>query len=383
MINYYWVSIKGKNVKYYLNSLFKNQINIEKIIYKDDEILVKVSYNDYKKMLNIKTSCIIKIIEVSGMTRLRHLYQKYKVSLFVFVISVFFIIFMCNTIFYISILTDNNDLKNLVIRELKNNGIYTFSYRKPYNSLNEIANKIKKDNLTRIEWIELEQKGVFLYVKIIPRINKVLTRQNMYHDIVAAKDGYIRRIHSRNGQILKNIDDYVKKDEIIISGNIFKNDKVIGKTNATGEVYADVWYTVKVSDDLYYKDLTPKKTGKIKLSYLVNGKEYEFFHFPWKVNTTYKKVFFSNNNFSLSLKRDNEYYYKNEKYNVTKLQKILETKARKEVLNNLDDNEYIILQKTLKKSIKNGKMYIEVFFECYENIALSKNIQEIKEKKDD
>jgi len=40
-------------------------------------------------------------------------------------------------------------------------------------------------------------------------------------------------------------------------------------------------------------------------------------------------------------------------------------------------------QKTLKKTVKNGKMYVEVFFKCYEDIAMEKDIQKIEEKKEE
>ena len=62
---------------------------------------------------------------------------------------------------------------------------------------------------------------------------------------------------------------------------------------------------------------------------------------------------------------------------------MLETKAKNELEKTLEKDEYIMSQKTLKKSTINGKMYIEVFFKVYENIALEKDIQEIKDEKDE
>ena len=70
-------------------------------------------------------------------------------------------------------------------------------------------------------------------------------------------------------------------------------------------------------------------------------------------------------------------------YNVDELQQILEIKAKKELLKTLDKDEYIISQKTLKKRTYNGKMYIDVFFKCYEDIAEEKEIQRIEEKKEE
>ena len=45
---------------------------------------------------------------------------------------------------------------------------------------------------------------------------------------------------------------------------------------------------------------------------------------------------------------------------------------RKEILKNLKEKEKILLQKTLKKEVIDDKIYLEVFFKVYENIALEK-----------
>ena len=70
MINYFWVSIKGKNPKKLLGTFIKQKINMEQIKYNKDEILVKVSYEDYKKIKGIRTSYKVDIVKTSGKNRL-------------------------------------------------------------------------------------------------------------------------------------------------------------------------------------------------------------------------------------------------------------------------------------------------------------------------
>ena len=50
----------------------------------------------------------------------------------------------------------------------------------------------------------------------------------------------------------------------------------------------------------------------------------------------------------------------------------MEELSRKEILKNLKEKEKILLQKTLKKEVIDDKIYLEVFFKVYENIALEK-----------
>ena len=66
LINFFWIEIKGKNLKYILSKIFKLDINILNIKYYDDRVLLKVSYDDYKKIKAIKTTYEINIIKTSG-----------------------------------------------------------------------------------------------------------------------------------------------------------------------------------------------------------------------------------------------------------------------------------------------------------------------------
>ena len=383
MINYYWVAIKGKNPKRLLGVFIRKKISMEQIKYCDDQILIKVSYDNYKKIKNVKTSYKVDIVKISGKNRVKQLYQNNKVSILVFVISVFLIYFMSNLILFINIDTENSILKKTIKEELKNNGVALYTLKTNYKNLKKISFRIKNNNLNSIEWIELNQKGVTLYVKVIERLNSDNKDNNDYKDIVASKNGYIRKIYSRKGQLLKNIDDYVKKDEVIISGNIFRNDKVVGKTKASGKVYAEVWYIVKLNKDLNYIEAQERTRGKEYLELKINNYKINIISIPRKVELEKNNILFQNKTFSLSFNSKKQYFLKRKKYSGIELQKVLEEKAKNELNATLKEDEYIMSQKTLKKYIKNGKMYIEVFLRCYENIAEERDIKKIVEEKDD
>lgn len=383
MYNYYVLSIKGKNAKYFVKCLLKNRINIYDAEYKPDTIILKVSYDDYKRIKKFKTSCKIDIIGVYGIRRVKQLFQKYKVPISIFVISVFFIMLISNIVLFVDIDTNEKSLNSVIKNELKNNHVFLFSRKKSYKSLSSISSIIRNNHLDLIEWIELEQKGVVLKVKVIQRIDNDNVIDSNYNDIVASKDGYIKNIYSRNGQVVKNIGDYVKKGEVIISGNIFRNDKVVGRVDANGKVFAEVWYISKISNNLNYNYYQKENLGELSIDLFINGARVKLFKIKKQLNEPNSRCFFSNNSFSLCFCSEPLYTSKIEKYSQTHLKEILEKRARDDMMNKLKEEDYIISQKTLKKYIKNGKMYIEVFFKCYEDIALERDIQEIKEKKEE
>lgn len=380
MINYFWIEIKGKNPKRFLSKLLKLKINIADIKYEKDKILLKVSYEDYKNIKQIKTIYTIKIIKTSGKKKLLEQVIKYKIPLLTFIISVFFLLIISSFILFINIDTENKNIKKIIKENLQENNVTLYSKKKSYTKLKEITQNIKNNNLDNIEWIEIDQKGVVLTVKVIERLSNNTNANNNYKDIVASKNGYIKKIYSRKGEVLKNIDDYVKKGDIIISGNIFRSDKVVDRVKANGKVYAEVWYIVKLNDKLIHQEITPKAVGKQKLILKVNKKEITFLTIPKKVINENKKNFFKNDIFSLYLKQEKNYQKETTKYKENDLTDILNKRAKNAINKNLKRDEYIIKQKTLKKYIKNGKMYIEVFFKTYEDISLEKDSVKIEEK---
>ena len=381
MINYFIVFIKGDKLKRFLVYLVKQGVNFYRIRYNSNGVYVKVSYDDYKKIKEYNAYYDISIVKTFGTDRIISLYSKYKVSLLIFVISIFFVIFLSNLILFINISTDNNSLKEEIRNELFNNNITLFSLNKNFNDLESISNKIKNSNLDDIEWISLSLDGVTLNVKVIPRVRKNILSSSSFKDIVASKDGYIRKIDSSRGQLLKNIGDYVKKGDIIISSNIFRNDEVVGQVEASGKVYAEVWYIVKANESLYYDDVSIKDKGTVSLVLNINSFEISLFSIPKRINNERIISLFRNNTFGLFIKSMNEYKTINKKYNTNDLTNILEIRARDNILNNLLEDEYIIKQKTLKKYINNGRMYIEVFFKTYEDIGEEKEPTLIESKK--
>lgn len=382
MFNYFIVEIRGKNLKYFLNQVFKLRINIFYIKYFEDRVLLKVSYDDYRKIKSLKTSYSVSIIRTSGSKRFLDSFFKYKISIITFVISFLVCLFLSFFTLFIYVDTDNSKIDALIRRELRENGVTIFSCKKSYDELNKIKNKIKNNNLDTIEWIEIENKGVVTKVKLILRVNDNNRTDLSFKDIVASRNGYIRKISSSSGDVLKSPGDYVRRGEVIISGNIFRNGDVVSRVKASGKVYAEVWYIVKLNKPFKYVKDNISSKGYFKVVVKVLGREFCIFRLKKDINTQNNNVIFNSGLFSISFKNENIHYKSNSIYSDRELSDIIFLEARDSVLDTLGDDEYIILEKTLKKYKYNGKMYVEIFLKTYEDIAEEKDIQKIINKKE-
>ena len=255
MINYYVLECRGKDLKRFIKNLLKLNIDILDIKYFHDYIVIAIKYDDYKKIKDIKTTYSIKIVGVHGIKKIKSLIHKYQIFLLFFIFSGFLIIFLAKIIFFINIDCKNPLVKDAVNDYFIKDKITPFSISKNFNYYENLAQKIKEDNPNLIEWIEIKHDGVYLNVNIIERKEvDNLTEDDKITNIVASKNGVIRDIYSTSGQIIKFKDDYVNKGDIIVSGIIKRNDKVVGSTKSKALVYAEVWYKVTLSKPYNYID---------------------------------------------------------------------------------------------------------------------------------
>ncbi len=381
MNNYYKIEISGKNVSHIFNRILTEKINIFDVSYKKDLITLSVIYEDYLKIKKLNTIYEIKIIEINGLKKYKSLYKFYRLFIIFFLISLVFIYIYSKIIFKITIDCQNEELKSIVKEELTKNNFSIFTFQKPFERITEIKNLIKSNNKDQIEWIEIEKNGVFHNVSIIERKKEQLENDIAKHDLVASKNGIIKDMYITSGEILKNKGDYVAKGEVIVSSKIKKGDEVKNIVDAKGKVFAEVWYRVKLSAPLKTK-IKVVNGSETLLNLKILGKKITIFKYQnKKITEEHKKILFNNNMFSIHLEKTNTIEEQEKAYSEEELLKIILYQAEKSILNNLDENEKILLQKTLKNTIRDDKMYVEVFFKVYEDIAYEKEF--INEEKTD
>ena len=381
MNNFYKISIKGKNVSHIFNRILNEKINVFDVLYKKDIIVLNVSYEDFIKIKRLNTIYKIEIIEIYGIKKYKGIFSFYKIFGAVFFIFLIFVFIYSKMIFKISIDCKNEDLKNFIKDELKKNNLTIFSFQKNFNALSEIKESIKNNNKDLVEWVEIEKDGVYYNVSVIERKQEKKDADEIKHDIVASKTGIIKDMYISSGEIRKNKGDYVSKGEIIVGANITKNEETKSVVDAKGKVFAEVWYRVKLNSNLKTKEkVIIGGTTSIKVKII--DKEITLLKYKNK-NIKQEKIknLFVNNMFKLYIEKNNIYKEVSKKYSEKELLKILETKANEEITKSLGENEKILVQKTLKNSVSNGKMYVEVFFKVYEDIAEEKEYVPVVEEK--
>ena len=166
-----------------------------------------------------------------------------------------------------------------------------------------------------------------------------------------------------------DINDYVKKGDVLISGDIKLNEEVKNSVSAKGSVYAEVWYDVNVEYPYHYKEI--KETGKIKNIFVLKflNKNFELNFNKFKDKKIEEKNIINYYPFSLVKQKQKEIDIIDEIYNDEEVVNKALEKAKNEISKKLRKDEYIIYQKILLINAKDSKIIIDVFFSVYEQIG--------------
>lgn len=364
----------------FINYLVYNNINYNSLIKLNDSFILITNYDNYKK---ISRRYETRIVRYYGKKFIINFVKINKYMIISVIISLMLLRLLTNTIFEININTNDDKLKNEILSSLKDNNIDIYKRKKSFNKLIEIKNNILNSNKDILEWIEIVEKGCTYNINITKRVKKIDNDDALIpSDIVASKDGLIKYITNYNGTKLKDINDYVKKGDVLISGDIIKNDEVVDIVNAKGDIYAEVWYTVKVNIPYNYIEYTDT-LKRVNHYYLdIFGKKITLLGKYDSKNTISSKKLILNKPYLLfKLYKEEKKIYQYKEYKITKEEAYIEAlkRSEKQIKNRLKDNEYIISKNTLKKDVFRSKMYVEVFFSVYENIGVSKEKEDLNE----
>lgn len=367
--NIYVLQIENKKI---LKKLIKYQIYFEKIIYKDNYILIEVDYHNYCNVLKYKKLFNISLVSIKGINRYKYLLKKYSLFFISNLVGLFLILFLSNIIFDVKIMTNDKEIYDLLKNELNYYKISKYNFVKSFNDKEEIKKQILDDNKDKLEWMEITRSGSTYIINVERRIINDIREDDIKQNVVSSKNAFIKEIRASSGSIVKKINDYVNKGDIIVSGTIMKNDEIKDYVKADAIVYGETWYNVRVTLPINYYVKT--YTGKSKKRFTVNylDKKIKLFNFSEYDNEEIKeKVLFESHLLPLSFNFDT-YYEIEETTDILTDDKVWDIAfniAKEKLLSTLKDDSKIISQKKLKLRVKESTIEVDVFIKAYENIT--------------
>ena len=363
------IKAKGKNIERFIKRLISLDIELLEIKYiKYNEIIVKIFETDLEQIEQVKTIYDIELINYYGLKKYMGIIKKNKLIILTIIFSFGFILYLSNTIFSIDVIHNDKNIRELILNELKENDIKVYSNVKNYKYINKVKQKILNKYKDKIEWLEIENSGTKYIVRLEERKINNIENTSTPRNLVASKNALIISVEASSGEIIRNKNDYVRKGDIIVTGDIKLNETVKNKVSALGKVYGEVWYKVIVEYPLKYNE--EKITNDVKNTYSIKFLNNKISLYN-KYFTTKESILYQDRVIPFIILKEKKNKVVNIEQTLTKeeaINKAIDVSTEK-MKSKLSDNEYIIDTKKLKVEANESKIILELFFTVCEDIT--------------
>ena len=372
MTNRVKLNIKGKNIERFIKRLRANGIDLLNITYLNyHEVNIVIYKKDYDRLIELKTIYDVTMVDIYGIIKIKEVVGVYKYVVGFILLGIALLIFLSHVIFNIEIIHTDGEIRNLLLQELENYGLKKYRLKKSYQEIQTIKNSILEKYKNEIEWLEIEESGTTYIVRLEERIIKQEEAKDEKQNVIASKSAVIKKIIAENGEVIRNINEYVNVGDVIISGNIYLNDEIKDTVTAKGVVYGEVWYNVSVEYPYIYSEIKDMNNYKDVFVLKLLSNNIEFTTKPYSEKRIEEKTLLYHPFLPISLVKQRQEEIQTISLVLTaeeaKEKAIIE--AHKKMEEKLDDDERIIDYKVLKLNIKEDKIVLEVFFTVYENIT--------------
>jgi len=378
------IRVEGSNIHRYLKRLFKEKIHIIRIIpVSRREVHLILRYSDYQELLQYRSIYEISVLQYMGSLNFFKRIKKNSILLIFLLLGILGIILLSKMIFFVDIIHQDKEIRELLEVELGKYGIKKYRFQKSYEELEKIEDEILETNKDRLEWIEIIEYGTKYTVRIEERKLNAKEKEFQYQSVVSKKSAVLVEVDAISGEKVKNVNDYVKKGDTVISGYITLPNNQRVATMARGKVLGEVWYRVNIDYPIVYQETN--LTGKTKNVYVIQffNKRISLFDFEEYRSFQMKdKVLIKSNLLGIKLVREKQFeaIVKDEVYT----EDIGEVKAISYIKEKLmGDNEDIVDisdVKILSSSSDEDSIEFDLFVSAIEEIGEVVPIEEIKEE---
>ena len=234
-----------------------NRINVDirNVIYHKDYLVMDILYDDIKRVKKYLISYKLEIVDDTGIYKVKSSLKKNMLFIVSIIFGIIVFMILSNVIVKVNVIHESRELREIINDALKDRGVMPLTFKKSYQEYENIITEIKNSYKDKLEWLEIDVDGMVINVRVEERIINNYDKETGYCHIVAAKSGIVKYVYTQRGVQEVQINDYVNKDDILISGEIKLYDEVKNNVCASGEVKGEVWYNVKTSFPLNYEEV--------------------------------------------------------------------------------------------------------------------------------
>lgn len=376
LFGYVIIDIIGNSGEKFIKDAVGKGITVKNVKEKSDKTTFEISYSDYKTLK--KQGFEFDKVQIHGFYYLLERLRKRKGFLMGFLLFITFIITASQFIWTIEYDADCNiaELKKAVELTGLKVGSPKWRLMKPLDMKNVILN-----HTNDICWCFVYIDGTRATVKVRKNIvPKRITDQKTPCDIVAMRDGIIKRVIAKKGKTLLFENEVVSAGDTVISGTIDFEEQPGYTVHSAGSVLA---YTKHIKSGIYkqyycYKRFSGRKKHfitvnlyKWKIPLYIN-KNIRYEHFE-KEKTSYN----SKIGFGIDVVTVLEYDLQKEPISYDTTVEFAKNKLEQEIASELFKSATLIDKKCDVKKLDEETIEVFVTMDFIEDIGTEREIEEV------
>ncbi len=379
-MSHYVIKIEGRRPSSLLSLLIILKIPFIKKKETKDYLILEIEEEYFQKIKKLAPTYEITILKRTGKAYLIHLYKTKKIFLYSIIFAFLVILLLTNIIFSVRVVETDKEIKDMILTDLRENGITRFRFKVSYKRKEAIREKILEKEKDYLEWLEIEEIGTMYQIKVIRRINNPKEEELKPRSIVAKKKGRITRIEADYGEVTTKKNDVVDKGDTLISGLIKNKEEIKTKVAARGKVYAEVWYQVNLNLPTIYQEEIKTGNKKNTLEIIFLDKNI-FISELFKYNNSISKETILYNSplvpFRISFTKKEEIKLKQVAYQEDKDLKKIKKLATDKLKQRIGNDIKILAINVLKKKTSADRIEVELFFKVEEDITSYESLENI------
>ncbi len=261
---YVIISLKGFYIERFINICVRRGIHIWSIKRSSKNFaLARISVSDFRRIRPVarKTHTKLHILKKCGFPVLLYRYRKRYVLFAGIIVLLAFMVYMSGYIWIIEVSGTESVSEDIIMRAAVDAGVFEGAKKRDLKDIQKVRDII----LSRVDdlawaWVYIEGSKATIEVreKILP---PEVVDKNLPCNVVAMRDGLIKKITVKQGVTDLKEGDAVLAGEVVISGTVMNKDMTNFRyVHALGTVEALTWHEKKGTYKLYDEIRVP--TGR-------------------------------------------------------------------------------------------------------------------------
>lgn len=388
---YVTIKVHGHHPELFFDLCTRNGVTVWNIKRTDNLTCsgnIKLSEISHVKAIRRRTIYKISFVHKRGLPFLSHKLLFHKSLIIGLILSFFFVGLLSNIIWNVHVKGVHPEMEKQIVKQLNSYGIHPGAFKFSIQSPSQIQQQLL-DDIPKLLWVGVTEKGTTYHLEGVEKTLVEEEEKNNPRHLVASKEGVIVEMFVSRGQPMVEVNDFVEKGDILVSGILGKKDEEANADSekedeepkelvaSEGEVIAQTWYESKVNIPLKanYETLTGESINKYYLRF------WDFLLPIWGFkNPEYNQVEIEANESSFNfLKWELPVTFVKQTIYEKTVQTVERTKkeakstainqATKNLQSKLGKDAEIKFEKVLHERVENGKVKLTLYFTVRENIA--------------